>query len=1016
MHYPPSGNEHNTASFLAFSIPQSRPMSGKSPDHYVLSFGTGAFGRLGTGPKDQRIPSPVSGPLTGREIACVSAGLYHSAVVTNDRAVYVFGSNATGCLGTNPVGDSIGSSDDSSAGHELGGPRRVRSLPLRFQIVQVATGGDLMGAHTLAVSAHGRLYAWGTARACGLGGKEDEVISRPSMVTDFIREDSTTGREIVSVERVAFAAAGGSCSAVITTEGALYTFGITAGGRLGHERKLKSGPTVQWRPKRVDGLLGETVVAVSAGNAHMLCVTRKGALFAWGDNSKGQVGVGDFVDRFKPERIAHPKNSAWAPIVAAGEGHSLAVDVNGRLYSWGGSGGPMLGRGFNSAISVDSSERERVLCVSFQIPEVRIDFTVPVEVSALADHRIVRVAAGARHSIAVTSEGLVFSWGSRDQLGIQGHVSLMSVPRLLAPSAGVPLVGVAAISAGSFHNLMVTSSTEESPVLRFLADSLDRPERSIPSHDAFLRTNNGRKIWVNTTVLKTRVTSVGWNRFIKPQLEMMGSEPPTSPKAAVSLSRIADEFNDPSDEEQRVVAEYERIDQVFADWTSMDPKQSSPPEIPSDCKFENLSLEHGVSFLKFLLLEQLPSDMSQDGSLTADSVLHVLLRLSICAHYERGIALVKQRLKRIDRDRSFTSDYIPPSSALAAMDDLYRERDQLTNSGVVKFFCGHPVYRDTIVHDSDLVVPVHSFVVEAMCSALAVKSENLTVEARDVPVDVMDELVHFWYHFHLNENELGAEMELSQLLGPDTNGSDQSKAIGFWATVARVATKWGSKFAAVAAMDKLVDLTNDDSWKSVLREITDVPNNKQVRESVLAIATNNLVRFVMAHESFNLASGYIFLPSELPAVVDKILNEAQLEHQELRERVHKRINHHCNTARKIRGKLEYFQTLNLDPISPGNADGENPPSFFRRMRNNFKSLFLSLRNEPSMASTARDLFVIALLVAAIAFAYNLTDTRLGRIVAKNSYAAKAVVVAVNFLFITVALYFLRRSPSKPKQK
>jgi alpha-tubulin suppressor-like RCC1 family protein len=970
-------------------------------EHCVVSFGTGAFGRLGNGPIDKLVPEPVQGPLTGQEIACVSAGLYHSAVVTKNGGVYMFGSNATGCLASN---------DDPSSQ----GPKLIQSLPPRFQVVQAACGGDLLGAHTLAVTAQGRLYAWGNARACGLGpAGELNIISEPTLVKDFVREDSN-GREIVCVERISFVAAGGSCSAVITAEGQLYTFGITAGGRLGHERKIKSGPTVQFRPKRVDALLGETIVTVSVGNAHMLCVTRRGALFAWGDNSKGQLGLGDFVDRFKPEKISHPKNAAWAPILAAGEGHSLAVDVNGKLYSWGGSGGPMLGRAFNSPISTDSSERERVLCVSFQIPDVRTDFTVPIEVTALSDHRIVRVAAGARHSVAVTSEGLVFTFGSRDQLGIQGHVNLVSVPRLMAPSAALPLVGPAAISAGSFHNLVVTGSVAESPVFKFLADSLDRVGGSIPSTDSFLKTRDGKRIWLNSTVLKQMVSSVGWNAFLKPQIELVASSPPTSPKQSVPLSRIADAFNDPSDEEQRVMEEYDRIDRIFEEWTDGD-KHEEIPEIPSDCKFENLSFDEGVRFFRFLLTEQLPGNLSDDGSLSSDSALHLLLRLSICAYFERGIALVKQRLKRIARDNSFSTENVPPPKALSIMDDMYRDRDQLTKFGVVKFVCGKPIYRNTILHESDLVVSVHSFVVEAMCPNVKLDSHNRTVQAQNVPVDVMDELVYFWYHFHLNENELNAEMELSHLIG-DSKGSDQKRAIEFWAVVAKTAANWGSKFAAAAALDKLVDSGTDDSWELILENVNDIKGNKQVRESVLNVGVSGLVRTVMSHESFNLASGYIVQPSELPAVVDRILNEEQIEHEEVRQRVHKRVGLHCSTARKIRAKLEYFQTLNLDPISP-NFDEKS--SVFSKIKNHGKSLFVSLRNEPSMAATARDLIIIALLVAGIAFAYNLTslsatETRIGRLLAKHDFAAKAVVVLVNFLFITIALFFLVKSPTKLK--
>ena len=66
-------------------------------DLYV--FGTVAFGRLGLGsPADQTEPAKIDSANETGTLLCLDAGLYHSAYVDSNNNVYLFGSDATGCL------------------------------------------------------------------------------------------------------------------------------------------------------------------------------------------------------------------------------------------------------------------------------------------------------------------------------------------------------------------------------------------------------------------------------------------------------------------------------------------------------------------------------------------------------------------------------------------------------------------------------------------------------------------------------------------------------------------------------------------------------------------------------------------------------------------------------------------------------------------------------------------------------------------------------------------------------
>ena len=927
---------------------------------------------MGAGESDLETPTLI--PTDGGDIISVSAGLYHSAFVTRDNKVYMCGTNATSCLT---------SQDDNLS--PANGFKRLSSISERLEIVQIATGGDLMGAHTLAVSAHGRLYAWGCASACGQEPSDsDDTVDKPTLITEFLREDISSKREYIALERIAFASAGGSCSAVITTEGTLYTFGITAGGRLGHERTKAKAPAVQWRPKRVESLLGEIVIAVSAGGAHMLCVTRKGHLYAWGDNSKGQLGTGDFIDRFKPVRIPHPKNAAWAPIIAAGEGHSMAVDVNGRLWTWGGCGLPMLGQGSNQSTSVSAAERERALCASFQIYDVACDITKPNEVVSLADYRIARIGAGARHSIAVSVEGHVFSWGSRDQTGVK---ATSSVPRYLGVQRP------AAVAAGSFHSFLLTTTSDHSSVLNFFADSLTA---SIPSHDCFVLTRDQGRVWLNSTIVRSRLSSIGWSTFIKPQLVFI-SDAPEENNSVTSLTQIADEIRSVTpgvaEQMQEVQNEYDRINKLMDEWIP-DDVSGNPWDIPSDCLFTNMTRNDVCLFFRLVLLDEVPPQLPKEGSVDRDEILHALLRLSICAQFERGIALVKRLM-----DPQGCADIAVPKSSIAwSMDELYRQRFDQTDD-VVRFRCAPPVYRDTVLGEEDLIVPVHAFILESLTHGTTEILQSQT------PVDVMKELVFFWYHGKLNESESSTEMDLSQVFA---SGSSLS-AVSFWANVASTARKFGSDMAACAAMDRLVSLLDSSNWKSVLDMIETIPDNRQVREAALLTGQNELVKVVLSHESFRLSSGYVYSTEELPERVSKVL-PADIS-SELKKRVIEQIETQLGTTRKIKAKLDYYQSKNLDPVSGEllQKSQENPFQIFYRF---FSSMFTSLRDGPSLASTGRDLAIAVAMIAVVTAAATVLPSK--SLLRSNETFAKVVVVLVNFIFFSIAVYFFHRSTKRTK--
>ncbi|XP_052797822.1 secretion-regulating guanine nucleotide exchange factor-like [Mya arenaria] len=178
------------------------------------------------------------------------------------------------------------------------------------------------------------------------------------------------------------------------------------------------------------------VFCMACGGGHTLLVTDEGNAFACGSNSKGQLGAGDLEDRVTLTQISALKVKVTA--VAGGWDFSLGVGDSGELYSWGSNAFGQLGD-----------------------PSLPSKSTVPSCVAL--PERLVQVAAGLRHSVALAESGNVFCWGhaKRGQCGQQGHGQLKYTSPVKAHfciSVTLPdgVGRVVQIVAGSYHTAALT--------------------------------------------------------------------------------------------------------------------------------------------------------------------------------------------------------------------------------------------------------------------------------------------------------------------------------------------------------------------------------------------------------------------------------------------------------------------------------------------------------------------------------------------------------------------------------
>ncbi|EAR25417.1 hypothetical protein A20C1_04101 [marine actinobacterium PHSC20C1] len=248
-----------------------------------------------------------------------------------------------------------------------------------------------------------------------------------------------------------------------------------------------SGPTAGGTT--VSGVLpGVVFTQVSAGINHSLAMGSDGNIYAWGYNSSGQLGNNSILNSSVPVLVSTPDGVTFTQ-VSAGADHSLAVGSDGNAYAWGRNTDGRLGNGTSTGSSVPLLVSAGAVPSGVTISQVMaggfhslavgsngdiyswgynrsgqlgdgttLASSVPLKVSAGAVPAGVtfsQVSAGDRHSLAIGSNGKTYAWGEArgGQLGI-GSISRTPAPALVSAPAGVSFTQV---SAGDLHSLAVGS-------------------------------------------------------------------------------------------------------------------------------------------------------------------------------------------------------------------------------------------------------------------------------------------------------------------------------------------------------------------------------------------------------------------------------------------------------------------------------------------------------------------------------------------------------------------------------
>ena len=172
-----------------------------------------------------------------------------------------------------------------------------------------------------------------------------------------------------------------------------------------------------------------------------MTVTANGDLYSWGCGLFGALGHRNEEDLLVPKKLDELLGGSGVVMVAAGMCHSIAVTAEGALFAWGGAPHGQLGLG-------DKLNRLSPTLV-------------------VVDESMVRMAAcGDHHTLAVTEEGTLFSWGSGSGMnastatstaGVLGHNDNNNrlIPTRVDPQH-FDCAKIVTAAAGTFHSTAVT--------------------------------------------------------------------------------------------------------------------------------------------------------------------------------------------------------------------------------------------------------------------------------------------------------------------------------------------------------------------------------------------------------------------------------------------------------------------------------------------------------------------------------------------------------------------------------
>ncbi|KZF20285.1 RCC1/BLIP-II protein [Xylona heveae TC161] len=354
--------------------------------------------------------------------------------------------------GLNDNGE-LGLGGKSSAGSVLR-PRHLKELAERTAyggIINMAVGG----MHCAALTANNKILTWGV--------NDNFALGRDTTWTEGLRDagsdaDSTDG-DLNPLEATptpidehhfppntsfVHVAASDSATFAVTEKGVVFGWGTFRGadGIIGFSPSTR----IQKTPIQISGL--KRVTKLACGSNHVLALDLSGRVFSWGCGEQGRLARRILARHAHKSLIPQSVGLKNIQDIGTGSEHSFAVDAKGKVWSWGANGFGQTG------VQDKNGNREE----SVLRPTIISSFDGTAG-------KVTLITGGNHHSLALTEAGSCLTWGRADSMacGLRVPPAPTNIVRdeggrariISAPTIVPGLTDIVAAGAGSDHCLAV---------------------------------------------------------------------------------------------------------------------------------------------------------------------------------------------------------------------------------------------------------------------------------------------------------------------------------------------------------------------------------------------------------------------------------------------------------------------------------------------------------------------------------------------------------------------------------
>jgi alpha-tubulin suppressor-like RCC1 family protein len=256
--------------------------------------------------------------------------------------------------------------------------------------------------HSIALDSLGRVHTWGVGFEGRLGHVSNADVPQPKVVQSLVDAKMT----VTSI------AIGPSNCGMVCADGSVWLCGAGNGGQIGNEEFM---PQFSACKNKILFESGEKVTALALGNYHAMCLTEKGTIYTMGDNKFGQLGL---YPGFQEDHAAYPQpvtslsalHHVTPVAIECGDNVCMVLSSTGEIYGWGTGETSQLVRKLEPEEGGVEGEGEGEFNTGEDVP-APVKLIFPFQRNATNFKKIKSFSVRDINCCCILEDGSLYSWG-----------------------------------------------------------------------------------------------------------------------------------------------------------------------------------------------------------------------------------------------------------------------------------------------------------------------------------------------------------------------------------------------------------------------------------------------------------------------------------------------------------------------------------------------------------------------------------------------------------------------------